>query len=89
MDITAETFSFHLPRLLDDLATCHFVSIDCEFSGIPTASTAPSSGKPTLQKRYDEYRTCADKYSILQIGLTVGHEDTRKGIHDIVFAEMY
>ncbi|KAH8429420.1 CAF1 family ribonuclease [Aspergillus melleus] len=85
MDITAGTFAFHLPRLLDDLATCHFVSIDCEFSGIPTTNSAPSSGggKPTLQQRYDEYRKCTDKYRIVQIGLTVGHEDIKKATYTL------
>ncbi|RHZ63090.1 CAF1 family ribonuclease [Aspergillus thermomutatus] len=75
MDVTAQSFPYHLPRILDDLATCCFVSMDFEFSGIATASSNPNRGSQTLQDRYEEVKNSADKYQILQVGLTICHED--------------
>lgn len=79
MDVTSRTFAFHLPRILTDLSTCCFVSIDFEFSGIPKSQGEPAKSSQTLQERYEETRSAADKYQILQIGLTICHEDTETG----------
>lgn len=79
MDITWHTFESYLQKVLDDLATCCFVSIDLEFSGIPWTQKEPGTGPQTLQDRYAETRTAAEKYQVLQIGLTICHEDTEKG----------
>ncbi|KAF7596759.1 54S ribosomal protein L17 mitochondrial [Aspergillus hancockii] len=79
MDITHRTFPYFLPRILDDIATCSFVSIDFEFSGIATPPVGPNGGTRTLQERYDEVKRSADKYRIVQIGLTVCHEDHESG----------
>ncbi|KAF5866425.1 hypothetical protein ETB97_011977 [Aspergillus alliaceus] len=81
MDITPKTFPFFLPRILDDIATCSFVSIDFEFSGIACPSAGPNSGKSTLQERYEEVKASANKYGIVQIGLTICHEDTETGTY--------
>ncbi|GIJ89375.1 hypothetical protein Asppvi_008315 [Aspergillus pseudoviridinutans] len=75
MDVTAQSFPYHLPRILDDLATCCFVSMDFEFSGIATTFSNPNRGSQTLQARYEEVKSSADKYQILQVGLTICHED--------------
>ncbi|EAW14551.1 CAF1 family ribonuclease [Aspergillus clavatus NRRL 1] len=83
MDVTAQSFAYHLPRILDELATCCFVSMDFEFSGIATASSAPSSGSQTLQERYEEVKRSAEKYQILQVGLTICHEDTGKATYTL------
>ena len=79
MDITPKTFPFFLPRILDDIASCSFVSIDFEFSGIACSSSGPNSKKSTLQERYAEVKESADKYRIVQVGLTICHEDTESG----------
>lgn len=79
MDVTAQTFPYHLPRILDDLATCCFVSMDFEFSGIATTSSNPTRKPQSLQARYKEVKNSADKYQILQVGLTICHEDTKNG----------
>lgn len=80
MDITSQNFPYFLPRILDDLASCCFVSLDFEFSGIarnnlPHKATGPQS----LQLRYTEVKDAAEQYQILQIGLTICHEDTTTG----------
>ncbi|RMJ25667.1 CAF1 family ribonuclease [Aspergillus sp. HF37] len=77
MDITSQAFAFHLPRILAELATCCFVSIDLEFSGIASkAQGKPVKSLRTLQERYAETKNAAEKYQVLQIGLTICHEDT-------------
>lgn len=79
MDITVENFEFYLQKILDDLASCSFVSLDLELSGIAIKSQDPSKGTRTLQERYAEIRKAADKYQVLQVGLTISHEDTDGG----------
>lgn len=81
MEVTGQTFVYHhLPRILDDLASCCFVSIDFEFSGIAKAPRGPAAqGRQTLQQRYDETKRAAERYSIVQVGLTVCHEDIKTG----------
>ncbi|KAL4742383.1 ribonuclease H-like domain-containing protein [Aspergillus similis] len=77
MDVTAQTFPYHLARMLEDLASSAFVAIDLEFSGIALASQGtPGAGPPhSLQQRYQELRKSAEKYQILQVGLTFCQED--------------
>ncbi|KAE8349978.1 ribonuclease H-like domain-containing protein [Aspergillus coremiiformis] len=81
MDITPESFPFFLPRILDDITTCTFVSIDFEFSGIASSSAGPNSGTASLQERYKNVKESADKYRIVQVGLTICHEDTESGMY--------
>ncbi|KAL4931915.1 ribonuclease H-like domain-containing protein [Aspergillus undulatus] len=75
MDVTAQTFPYHLARMLDDLASSAFVAIDLEFSGIATAYQGKTSPPQSLQQRYEEVKESAGKYQILQVGLTFCHED--------------
>lgn len=79
MDISAQTFFYHLPRVLDDLASCCFVSIDFEFSGIAKGLGPSPKSRSTLQERYEEVKNSADQYQILQVGLTICHEDPETG----------
>jgi hypothetical protein len=79
MDVTAQTFPYHLPRMLEDLASSTFVAIDLEFSGIVIATQGRAGPPQSLQQRYREVKEGADNYQILQVGLTFCHEDTEKG----------
>lgn len=80
MDVTSQSFYYHLPRILDSIATCCFVSLDLEFSGIATNPVGLTGARrQTLQERYAEAKEAADKYQILQIGLTIGLEDAKTG----------
>ncbi|KAL5336372.1 ribonuclease H-like domain-containing protein [Aspergillus crustosus] len=76
MDVTAQTFPYHLARMLEDLASSSFVAIDFEFSGIALPPQGRSGPPQTLQKKYEEVKESASKYQILQVGLTFCHEDT-------------
>lgn len=83
MDVTSQSWPRCLPKILEDLVSCCFVSLDFEFSGIGrlSANAAPSAGRQTLQERYAETKLSAEKYSIVQIGLTICHEDTETGTY--------
>lgn len=88
MDLTQHNFAYYLPWLLKELTQSYFVSIDFELSGI---SLAPSSQIPkiqTLQERYLENKVAAEKYQIIQIGLTICNEDAANGTRSggIVFS---
>lgn len=73
MDVDKTSFYPLLPDILTDISTAHFVTIDLELSGIPTKD--PAAGKPTLQQRYLETKEAAERYQILQIGLTCVEQD--------------
>lgn len=81
MDVTSKDFAYHLPRILDELATCCFVSLDFEFSGIAFSSIphGPAAKPQTLQSRYTDTKNAAEQYQVLQIGLTICHEDITTG----------
>lgn len=72
--ITSRTWPLHLPELLQQLSTCSFVALDFEFSGI--ASPSGSARRvASLQERYADVKEAAQRFQILQVGLTIAHED--------------
>ena len=85
MDINKSSFQSQLPVLLNAISTAHFVALDLELSGIhkqphranPTRLGAP--GKQTLQQRYTETKEAAERYQVLQIGITCVEQDHVKG----------
>jgi poly(A)-specific ribonuclease len=74
MDVDKVSFYPLLIDILTDISSAHFVAIDLELSGVPTKAVG-GSGKPTLQERYLEIKDAAEKYQILQIGLTCVEQD--------------
>ena len=86
MEINRNTFHWQLPVVLQAIADAHFVTIDLELSGIHSKTshrlkTVPTPGsKQTLQQRYEEIKEAAEKYTILQIGLTCVSEDFSTGL---------
>ncbi|KKA22245.1 CAF1 family ribonuclease [Rasamsonia emersonii CBS 393.64] len=81
MDVPRDAFPFHLANILHDLTTCSFVAMDLELSGIPAHSSgAPYTGMQTLQERYAQTKEAAERYQVLQIGLTIAHEDVATAI---------
>ena len=86
MDVDRKTFLWQLPRILNAIATAHFVSFDLELSGIPGKVGRKirrfdeiNGTKQTLQERYQEAKEAAGKYQVLQIGLTCVVEDNQSG----------
>jgi poly(A)-specific ribonuclease len=87
MEVGRKTFHWELPRMLRALTTAHFVALDFELSGIQSKaihkvklSEKPLGGVQTLQQRYEETKEAAERYQILQVGLTVVKEDEEGGL---------
>ncbi|KAI9780067.1 MAG: hypothetical protein M1839_007049 [Geoglossum umbratile] len=85
MDITRFSFGAKLPTLLNSISAAHFVAIDFEFSGIhtkiPGLRSGANSGKQTLQERYKECKEAAEKYQVLQVGVSCVEEDKVTGVY--------
>ncbi|KAI9801093.1 MAG: Mitochondrial beta-keto-acyl synthase [Piccolia ochrophora] len=87
MDVSKTSFASALPAMLEAIATAHFVAIDLELSGIPKqlnrrrAEAPVETGKQTLQQRYKETKAAAERYQVLQLGLTCVEEDRQRGVY--------
>ncbi|KAL8935957.1 MAG: hypothetical protein Q9216_005173 [Gyalolechia sp. 2 TL-2023] len=85
MDVTRLLFPGQLPALVAAIADAHFVAIDLELSGIPSHQTekprAYGGGKPSLQQRYEENKRAAEKYQVLQLGITCVGENSNRGVY--------
>lgn len=78
MDVSADQFSHEAVKITQEIAEALFVSFDFEFSGI--AGRNPNrGGKPTLRELYGETKAAAERYQILQVGVTVVKEDLKTG----------
>ncbi|KAJ5647744.1 hypothetical protein N7490_004116 [Penicillium lividum] len=83
MDVTGGNFAALLPWILHQISCSCFVAIDLEFSGIAIVPTSKASRDQSLQERYLEVKAAAEKYQILQIGLTVCQENTTNGLYTV------
>lgn len=81
MDVNQTSFYPLLLDILTDISESHFVAFDLELSGVPVKQSGASRrvGKPSLQERYQEVKEAAEKYVILQLGLTCVREDVETG----------
>ncbi|KXG52724.1 uncharacterized protein PGRI_079800 [Penicillium griseofulvum] len=83
MDVTAVTFPDCLPSILNDIATSCFVSVDFELSGVVFKPSGPQPRTQTVQERYVEAKAAAERYQILQVGLTTCHEDKENATYTL------
>ncbi|KAJ6118456.1 Ribonuclease CAF1 [Penicillium samsonianum] len=83
MDITAVTFPDCFPSILNDISTSCFVSVDFELSGVVFKPSTPQSQAQTVQERYVEAKAAAERYQILQVGLTTCHEDKENATYTL------
>lgn len=88
MDVNKADWPYMLQPMLTALSNAHFVSIDLELSGISnkTARLKESkeedlTRKQTLQERYTEMKAAAEKYQVLQMGITTVREDVERGVY--------
>jgi poly(A)-specific ribonuclease len=84
MEVTDLNFRSQLLPILRSISGATFVAIDVEMSGISTrrdgvSDRSRNSGKPNLQQQYEESKEAAEKYQILQLGITCVEEDREKG----------
>ncbi len=85
MEVDDQSIWAKMPEILTAIGRAKFVSIDLEMSGIschPLNSRhdrSRDSGKPTLQQQYEESKEAAEKYQVLQGGITCLEEDRVRG----------
>ena len=85
MEVDHEHFRKELLPILRNIAKADFITIDLEMSGIsirPKFSSGDRShnvGKPTLEQQYQELKTAAEAFQVLQIGITCVEVDREKG----------
>ena len=83
MDIDHYQYRKKLLEILRSIANASFVTFDLEMSGISTrpkpGDRTYDVGKATLQQQYDEIKSAAETFQILQMGLTCVEEDREKG----------
>lgn len=79
MEVDAASFPHHLLGLLINISEADFVSFDLELSGIPSRlqnkPPRTGTGRYTLEERYAETREGANRYQILQVGITCARFD--------------
>jgi poly(A)-specific ribonuclease len=75
MDVDNIAFPGRLLEILEAISNSLFVSFDLELSGVSSKSSG-TRGKHTVQERYEEVKEAAERYQILQIGLTCVHLDS-------------
>lgn len=85
MEVDQQHFWHELLPILKAISTASFVTVDVEMSGISTKSRySPGgrfneTGKPSLQQQYEDTKEAAERYQVLQIGLTCVEEDWKNG----------
>ncbi|KAF1942875.1 CAF1-domain-containing protein [Clathrospora elynae] len=78
MEVDAASFPHHLLGLFINISEADFVSFDLELSGIPSRiqnKPQRGPGRFTLEERYAETKEGADRYQILQVGITCARFD--------------
>ena len=87
MDVQKAEFPRQIVNIIQHVAESHFVAFDLEFSGVAGRRKVPQGSKRdrlTLQEMYDDVKEAAEKYQILQVGLTIVEEDQNKGTNLIL-----
>lgn len=77
MEVTKTSFPHHLLGILTAISEADFVSFDLEMSGIPSKMTGIPRVRDhaTLEDRYAECKAGAEKYQVLQVGITCARFD--------------
>ncbi|KAH7419618.1 ribonuclease H-like domain-containing protein [Cadophora sp. MPI-SDFR-AT-0126] len=84
MEVDQAHFRRQLLPILKNIANAAFVTFDLEMSGISTrpkysaGDRSHDVGKPTLQQQYDDMRSAAETFQVLQFGITCVEEDREK-----------
>ncbi|KAF2008620.1 CAF1-domain-containing protein [Aaosphaeria arxii CBS 175.79] len=77
MEVDNISFPHHLLGIILAIADSDLVSFDLELSGIPSRipSFPRARGRASLEDRYLECKAGAERYQILQVGITCAHFD--------------
>lgn len=69
MEVTAAQFEAALPRVEAALASCDYVAIDCEFTGLSLYPSRKEEIFDDMEQRYARVRQSAQSFLIIQFGL--------------------
>lgn len=78
MEVDARSFTRDLLGLLADISEADFVAFDLELSGIPSRlqnKPTHNHDRSSLEARYAEAKAGAERYQILQVGITCAKFD--------------
>jgi poly(A)-specific ribonuclease len=75
MEVDRISFPSELMTILEAISKAHFVAIDFEFSGVVSNIKPNGRVKQTIQERYAEVKQAAERFQIIQIGITCARED--------------
>ncbi|KAF2862447.1 CAF1-domain-containing protein [Piedraia hortae CBS 480.64] len=78
MDVDKTSLYPLLLDILTDISESHIVAIDLELSGIPSRKLRRDQ-RGNLQERYDELKKAADRFQVLQFGMTCVSQDVLNG----------
>ena len=73
MQIDSRNFDEHIDLILKDIETAHFVSFDCEFTGLVTQMQHIEGLFPDHREFYERIKETALNFNLLQLGLTLFH----------------
>lgn len=85
MEVDQTTFRSQLLAILTHISNAKFISFDFEMSGITSkvkggpGDRTHDVGKPTLQQQYDEMKSVAESFQVLQVGICCVEEDRERG----------
>ncbi|EXJ66533.1 uncharacterized protein A1O5_10202 [Cladophialophora psammophila CBS 110553] len=82
MDINSGNFSQELIKIIQHVANSRFIAFDLEFSGVAARRAGAGSGKLDLHQYYQDLRSAAQIYQVLQVGITVVTEDIEEGRYE-------
>ena len=68
MDITSTNYKSELLGIIEVISRADYLAIDCEMSGVPPHLGGDT--KPFLQEHYHQMKLAADKYQMLQLGIS-------------------
>ncbi|GCC37915.1 hypothetical protein chiPu_0016425, partial [Chiloscyllium punctatum] len=70
-EVTAANFQSLYPQILEEIASCDFVAIDTELTGLHSfgSPTAQLSLFDNPQERYDKLRPSVTRFTVSQIGV--------------------
>jgi poly(A)-specific ribonuclease len=71
MQVNKDNFELLLPRIVNDIKSCDFISIDCEFTGLGLEKSQRNDILDSVQDRYVRVASVASKFLPIQIGIAL------------------
>jgi poly(A)-specific ribonuclease len=81
MELSYKTYRDNEERIMNEIEECDFISFDLEMTGID--SDINNSLIDTPEIRYLKYKTTAEKYKIIQLGLTLFKFNSRNNYYEV------